>query len=91
MSTLKRWSASDAWQARAREHDLAVQGEASKRAIEREADQRVEISLIVEDIRDAYESAAGGKRKGPSRSQGQWESGLRPSATTVSYRGCPPP
>ena len=49
MSTLKRWSASDTWQARAREHDSAVQGEASKRAIEREADQRVEVSQVVED------------------------------------------
>ncbi len=48
-STLKRWSSRDEWQARAREHDSAVQGEASKRAIEREADQRVEVSQVVED------------------------------------------
>ncbi len=55
-STLKRWSTRDEWQARAREHDLAVQGAASKRAIEHEADQRVEVSLIVEDAyRDVLE------------------------------------
>ncbi len=48
-SNLKRWSTWDVWQSRAREHDHAVQGEASKRAIEREADQRVEVSVIVED------------------------------------------
>ncbi len=49
LSTMKRWSTKDEWTARAREHDLAVQGEASKRAIEREAEQRVEVSLVVED------------------------------------------
>jgi len=49
MSTLKRWSARDAWQARAREHDIAVQGEANKLAIKREAEQRFEVSLVVED------------------------------------------
>ena len=42
LSTIKRWSRTDEWTARAREHDLAVQGETSKRAIEREAEQRVE-------------------------------------------------
>ncbi len=41
-STLKRWSTRDEWQARAREHDSAVQGETSRLAIEREAEQRVE-------------------------------------------------
>ncbi len=49
ISTLKRWSTRDAWQARAQEHDSAVQGETSKRAIERQAEQRVEVSLVVED------------------------------------------
>ncbi len=48
-STLKRWSSRDEWQSRAREHDSAVQGETSKRAIEREADERVEVSLVLED------------------------------------------
>ncbi len=60
ISTLKLWSARDAWQARAREHDSAVQGEASKRAIEREADQRVEVSLVVED---AYRDVLGRMRQ----------------------------
>ncbi len=45
LSTLKRWSMADEWQARAREHDLAVQAATSEKAIEREADQRVEVSL----------------------------------------------
>ena len=55
-STLKRWSTNDAWQARAREHDLAVQGETSRRAIEHEAEQRVEVSVVVEDAyRDMLE------------------------------------
>ncbi len=49
LSSLKRWSAKDKWTDRAREHDLAVQAATSKKAIEAEADQRVEISLIVED------------------------------------------
>ncbi len=56
LSTLKRWSRSDEWTARAREHDLAVQAATSEKAIEREAEQRVEISLIVEDAyRDVLE------------------------------------
>lgn len=55
-STLKRWSTRDEWQSRAREHDLAVQAETSRRAIEAEADQRVEVSLVVEDAyRDVLE------------------------------------
>ncbi len=29
LSTLKRWSRSDEWQSRAREYDIAVQGEAN--------------------------------------------------------------
>ncbi len=49
ISSLKRWSVDHEWQSRAREHDLAVQAATSKKAIEAEADQRVEISLIVED------------------------------------------
>ncbi len=49
ISTLKLWSARDAWQARAREYDSAVQGETNKLAIEREAEQRVEVSQVVED------------------------------------------
>jgi hypothetical protein len=49
ISTLKLWSARDAWQARARDHDIQVQGEASKRTIERQAEQRVEISIVLED------------------------------------------
>jgi len=49
ISSLKRWSVDHEWQARAREHDLAVQAATSEKAIEREAEQRVEISLIVED------------------------------------------
>ena len=49
ISSLKRWSVDHEWQSRARERDSAVQGEASKRAIEREADQRVEVSTVVED------------------------------------------
>ncbi len=49
LSTMKRWSTKDEWTARAREHDFAVQGEASKRTIERQAEQRVEVSLVVED------------------------------------------
>ena len=48
-STLKRWSSRDEWQARARDHDIQVQGEASKRTIERQAEQRVEVSLVLED------------------------------------------
>ncbi len=55
-STLKRWSSRDEWQARAREYDSAVQGETNKLAIEREAEQRVEISTVVEDAyRDMLE------------------------------------
>jgi hypothetical protein len=42
ISSLKRWSVDHEWQARAREHDSAVQGETSRLAIEREAEQRVE-------------------------------------------------
>ncbi len=49
LSTLKRWSRSDEWQARAREHDSAVQAATSEKAIEREAEQRVEVSLVLED------------------------------------------
>ena len=49
ISSLKRWSVDHEWQARAREHDIQVQGATSKRAIEREADERVEVSLVVED------------------------------------------
>ncbi len=61
MSTMKRWSTKDAWQARAREHDLAVQAATSEKAIEREADQRVEVSTVVEDAyRDMLECASGG-------------------------------
>ena len=48
-STLKRWSSRDEWQSRAREYDSAVQGETNKLAIEREAEQRVEVSLVLED------------------------------------------
>ena len=48
-STLKRWSTKDEWQSRAREHDLAVQAATSEKAIEREAEERVEVSLVVED------------------------------------------
>ncbi len=56
LSTMKRWSTKDEWTARAREHDLAVQGEANKLAIEREAEQRVEVSMVVEDAyRDMLE------------------------------------
>ncbi len=35
ISTLKLWSTRDAWQSRAREHDLAVQAATSEKAIER--------------------------------------------------------
>ncbi len=49
LSTMKRWSTKDEWQARAREHDIQVQGETSRLAIEREAEQRVEVSQVVED------------------------------------------
>ncbi len=60
ISTLKLWSTRDAWQSRAREHDLAVQGEASKRTIERQAEQRVEVSQVVED---AYRDTLGRMRE----------------------------
>ena len=60
ISTLKLWSARDAWQARAREYDGAVQGETNKLAIEREAEQRVEVSLVVED---AYRDVLGRMRQ----------------------------
>ncbi len=43
LSTLKRWSKADEWQARAREHDIQVQGETSKRAIGREAGERINV------------------------------------------------
>jgi len=46
---LKRWSAKDAWQSRAREHDFQVQGETSKRAIEREADERANVFGSIQD------------------------------------------
>ncbi len=56
LSTMKRWSMENEWQARAREYDSAVQGETNKLAIEREADRRVEVSLVVEDAyRDLLE------------------------------------
>jgi len=60
MSTLKRWSAKDKWTARAREHDLAVQAATSEKAIEHEAEQRVEISTVVED---AYRDVLGRMRQ----------------------------
>ncbi len=60
ISTLKLWSARDAWQARAREHDFAVQGETSRLAIERQAEERVEISMLVED---AYRDILGRMRQ----------------------------
>ncbi len=49
LSTMKRWSTRDEWQARAREHDLAVQAATSEKTIQREAEQRVEVSLVLED------------------------------------------
>ncbi len=49
ISTLKLWSTRDEWQARAREHDLAVQAATSEKAIERQAEECVEVSLVVED------------------------------------------
>ncbi len=49
ISSLKRWSVDHEWQSRAREYDIAVQGEANKLAIERQAEQRVEISTEVEN------------------------------------------
>ena len=48
ISSLKRWSVDHEWQSRAREHDLAVQASTSEKAIEREAEERVEVSLVVE-------------------------------------------
>ncbi len=60
LSTLKRWSRSDEWQARAREHDHMVQAATSEKAIEREADQRVEGSQVVED---AYRDVLGRMRE----------------------------
>jgi len=59
-STLKRWSSRDEWTARAREHDLAVQAATSEKAIEHEAEQRVEISTVVED---AYRDVLGRMRQ----------------------------
>ena len=49
ISSLKRWSVDHEWQSRAREHDLAVQAATSEKAIERQAEQRVEVSTVVED------------------------------------------
>ncbi len=49
LSTMKRWSRSEEWQARAREHDSMVQGETSKRAIEREADERASVFGSIQD------------------------------------------
>ncbi len=60
ISSLKRWSVDHAWQARARERDLAVQAATSQKAIEREAEQRVEASQVVED---AYRDVLGRMRE----------------------------
>lgn len=49
ISTLKLWSTRDEWQARAREHDGAVQGEASKRTIERQAGERASVFESIQD------------------------------------------
>jgi hypothetical protein len=49
LSTMKRWSRSEEWQARAREHDSMVQGETSKMAIEREADERANVFGSIQD------------------------------------------
>ncbi len=47
---MKRWSRSDEWTARAREHDIQVQGETSKRAIEREAADRASVFDSIQDV-----------------------------------------
>ena len=49
LSTMKRWSRSEEWQARAREHDSMVQGETSKRTIERDADERASVFGNIQD------------------------------------------
>ena len=55
---MKRWSRSEEWQARAREHDNQVQGETSKRAIEREAEERLAEHKRKEATRVAAEQKA---------------------------------
>lgn len=49
LSTLKRWSRSEEWQVRAREHDIQVQGETSEKTIEIQASERASVFEGLED------------------------------------------